>query len=159
MRAADLVTLYDYYYWATGKILEQAAKLTPEQWSGPAPIGDRSLQAILVHALSAERGWRHGWEGKGRPPSLQPTDFPTVAALADRWREEEAAMRAYLAGLSDEALTERFAGWLLWHTVVHVAHHGMQHRSEAALILTHHGYSPGDLDLVFGLAALGMLEG
>lgn len=31
MRAVDLVVLYGYYYWATKKILEQAAKLTAAQ--------------------------------------------------------------------------------------------------------------------------------
>src|SRR5436190_16415228 len=66
MRVRDLITLYDYYYWATTKILAQAEKVTPEQWSGPPPIGDRSLQEILVHMLEAERAWRNGWEGPRR---------------------------------------------------------------------------------------------
>lgn len=71
MRAAHLVVLYDYYYWATKDLEEQAAKLTTEQWAGPPVLGDRSVRAILVHTLSAERGWRSGWEGKERPARLQ----------------------------------------------------------------------------------------
>jgi uncharacterized damage-inducible protein DinB len=36
---------------------------------------------------------------------------------------------------------------VLWHCLVHVVNHGMQHRSECAVMLTNFGYSPGDLDM------------
>ena len=35
---------------------------------------------------------------------------------------------------------------LLWHILLHVAIHTVQHRAEAAQILTQIGQSPGDLD-------------
>ena len=151
MRAIDLVVLYDYYYWATKKILEQATKLTAAQWVASSALGDRSVQTILVHTLGAERGWRSGWEGKERPARLQDADFPDAAALAASWEVEERAMRAYLGSVSDDALAGPFYDVTLWHVIAHVAHHGMQHRSEAALLLTGYGYSPGDIDMVFWL--------
>lgn len=158
MRVADLTTLYDYYYWATKKILAQAEQVTPEQWSGPPPIGDRSLQATLVHTLDAERGWRHAWAGQESIVPLQAGDFPDAASLAARWREEEAVMRAYLASLSDDELQGAFYDpdapdlpLPLWQVIAHVSYHGMQHRSEAAMLLTHFGHSPGGIDMVFWL--------
>jgi uncharacterized damage-inducible protein DinB len=60
-------------------------------------------------------------------------------------------MRAYLAALSDEDAAGPFYDVILWQVIAHVAHHGMQHRSEAALLLTHFGHSPGDIDMVFWL--------
>jgi len=63
-----------------------------------------------------------------------------------RWQETEAAMRAYLGSLSDEDLQGPFYDedlpddtYVLWQVIAHVAHHGMQHRSEAAMLLTHFG--------------------
>jgi uncharacterized damage-inducible protein DinB len=153
MRVADLTTLYDYYYWATKKILAQAEQVTPEQWSGPPPVGDRSLCETLAHMLDAEAGWRHSCS---RP--IEAADFPDAASLAARWREEEAAMRAYLASLSDEDLQGMFYDadmpdlpLPLWQVIAHVSYHGMQHRSEAALLLSHFGHSPGGIDMVFWL--------
>jgi uncharacterized damage-inducible protein DinB len=68
-----------------------------------------------------------------------------------RWREEEAAMRAYLGSLSDEDAQGAFYDVILWQVIAHVSYHGMQHRSEAATLLTHFGHSPGDIDMVFWL--------
>lgn len=157
MDVADLTMLYDYYYWATKKILTQAEQVTPAQWSGPPPIGNLSLQETLVHALNAERAWRHGWAGLGRPAPLAESDTADAVALAARWREEEAAMRAYLGSLSDADAHGPFIDedspepYVLWQVIAHVSYHGMQHRSEAAMLLSHFGQSPGGIDMVFWL--------
>jgi uncharacterized damage-inducible protein DinB len=68
---------------------------------------------------------------------------------------EEAAMRDFLATLADEDVTrlvryDTDSGGprrrVLWHCLHHVVNHGTQHRSEAAVLLTDYGRSPGDLD-------------
>ena len=66
-------------------------------------------------------------------------------------------MRAFLEALTDTQLHERFTyqavngdarDSLLWHTMLHVITHGMQHRSEVAMLLSERGCSPGDIDLI-----------
>ena len=66
-------------------------------------------------------------------------------------------MRPYLEGLSEAdlnaAVTVRAPNGgeyqlIRWHMLTHAAMHGMQHRSEAALILTQLGQSPGGLDFI-----------
>ncbi len=63
-------------------------------------------------------------------------------------------MAAYLAELTDDDLAAPFAlgtrGALpLWELLVHLITHGTQHRSEAAILLTDAGHSPGDLDYFY----------
>lgn len=158
MRLEEITTIYDYNYWATKRLLAAASKLSQDQFiaSGAYPYG--GLRGTLVHILDAEFGWR--MQIQHRPKAwiaeeLEERDFPTLASLEKRWAEEEAAMRAYLAGLKDEDLTGIVSYTIpegilrervLWHCLYHVVNHGTQHRSEAAAILTGFGQSPGDVD-------------
>jgi uncharacterized damage-inducible protein DinB len=58
-------------------------------------------------------------------------------------------MDTFLAGLTDEWLASLGDGVPMWQMLAHLANHGTQHRSEAAVILTEAGRSPGDLDMIF----------
>ncbi len=154
MHARDLEVLFDYSYAATRIILGAAERLTDEQWIEQPPLDEsRSLQSILVHMLDTEQGWRENLrEGRrNASPELNRYDFPSAAALTAAWREDEQTMRAWLASLDDEIVNA--ASYIpqlrLWQCLVHVVNHGTQHRSEAAMLLTHFGASPGDLDFTF----------
>jgi uncharacterized damage-inducible protein DinB len=91
---------------------------------------------------------------------LEESEFPDLKSLRVRWKGEEAAMRAYLATLTNDDLNAtisyaRTGGArsenTLWHLLAHLVNHGTQHRSEAAVRLTALGSSPGDLDMVLFL--------
>jgi uncharacterized damage-inducible protein DinB len=158
MNKADISTLYDYNYWANERVLAAAANVSAEQFVAPAGVSHDSLRGALVHVLAAEVVWRKRCQ-VGISPSTLPAEneYPSLDALIQRWREEETAMRAYLASLSDEALyqTVRYTTTkgvpyqnILWNLLVHVVNHGTQFRAEAAVVLTRYGYSPGDLDML-----------
>jgi uncharacterized damage-inducible protein DinB len=66
---------------------------------------------------------------RGRP-------WPRVAL--DRWLDTHA----------DLGLQGWDEGIPVWQTLAHVVNHGTQHRSEAAVIVTEAGRSPGDLDMI-----------
>ncbi len=153
LHAKDIEVLFDYSYAATRIILNAAEHLTVEQWLAKPPLdGANSLQHILVHMLDCEQGWRANLRAGRRDasPELELADYPTVAALADAWRADEQVMRAWLSTLDDDIVNgAAYNALQLWQCLVHVVNHSTQHRSEAAMILTHFGHSPGDLDFTF----------
>lgn len=158
MQTIDLVLLYDYNYWATRRILDAAAKITPEQLLAPTTQSWGSLRDIFVHMLGAEWVWRvRCQEGAAPTRLLSPADFPSLDVLTARWQQEEAAMRAYVAGLTDSQVNEIQVyrttkgvehRAVRWQILAHVVNHGTQHRAEAAHVLTSCGASPGDIDLI-----------
>ena len=151
------LTLYDYDYWANERILRAADKVSDAQFVAPAAFSWGGLRGTLVHTLGAEWIWRSRWQGVSPTASLRVDDYPTVAALRARWREEETKMREFIATLTEADLARvvnysRISSGAsaepLWQLMAHVVNHGTQHRAEAAAILTGLGHSPGDIDLV-----------
>ncbi|MBE2236544.1 MAG: DinB family protein [Caldilineaceae bacterium] len=168
MNLADLMTLYNYNYWANRRILQAADGLTVEQFVAPHDLSWGSIRDVLVHTLGAEWIWRIRCQ-EGRSPSamLNPAQFPTLDALTAQWAEEESAMRGYLASLEEAALSQPLAyvstggrpfSSTLWHILVHVVNHGTQHRAEVAHILTQLDHSPGDLDMILYAREAGVVE-
>ena len=152
-----LATLYQYHDWAHARVLRQAALVTPEQYTAAAPVPHGCLRGTLVHALAAEVVWRRRWQGDSPASLLNEVDLPTFAALRDRWEQEAQALRDFVASLSEDDLNRTVhykttrdlpKENVLWHLMTHVINHGTQHRSEAAVLLTEAGHSPGDLDLI-----------
>ncbi len=158
MNRSDLVFLFDYNYWANGRVLKVAARLTPDRFTAPHGLSHGSLRGALAHVLAAEVVWRLRCQSSISPTALPAeSDFPTLDALRTRWVEEEAAMRAFLATLTDEHLAQSVEytttkgvphSNILWQLLAHVVNHGTQFRAEAAVALTAEGHSPGDLDLL-----------
>lgn len=157
MNRTDILTLYEYNYWANDRILRAAAEVSAAQLTAPFRLSHGSLRGTLVHALSAERAWRLRCQERiSTAAPLAESDFPTLASLRSYWADEERAMRGYVASLTEEALVERiqyrnFKGVplesVLWHVLAHVVNHGTQCRSEAGIALTEYGHSPGDIDM------------
>lgn len=157
MNKQDIHVLYKYNAWSNAKILDAASNITQEQFLAPVPFPHESLQGTLVHALFAEWVWCNRWEGIPPTSKLKPEDFPTVSSLRARWAAEEARLMKFVENLSDERLYTKFKytsteGYpherVLWEAMAHLVNHGTQHKTEAAVILTSFGRSPGDIDLI-----------
>jgi uncharacterized damage-inducible protein DinB len=156
MNIKDILFIYEYNYWGNKKILSASANVTHEQFTAPASFPYGGLQGTLLHILDAEWGWRMFFQNDNwSAPDLGIAEYPNLAAIEERWVQEEQEMRAFLATLRDEDLeTHRYytvssgeeRDRILWHCLLHVVNHGTQHRSEAAALLTEFGHSPGDLD-------------
>jgi uncharacterized damage-inducible protein DinB len=161
MDIGNILTLYDYNYWASERILAAAEGVTEAQFTAPAKLSHGSLHATLVHIFSAEWIWRvRSQEGISPAGLPDEADVSTLDMLRGRWRSEEGLMRSFLAGLRDEDLSRKIRYTTtrglpfeneLWQILHHVVNHGTQHRGEAAVLLTEYGRSPGDLDFILYL--------
>ena len=156
MRPDEVRTLFDYNYWARDRVLASLESLSEAEYARPNGFNYGSLRGILAHTLDAEYSWRCRFVGE-RDSLIEEDHVATPALLRARWGEEEALMRAYLVGITEDELAGEFRYLAasgterrlprLWLSLVHVVNHSTQHRSEAAEALTMIGRSPGDLDL------------
>lgn len=158
MNKNDISTFISFNFWANERILTACQQLTTDQFTRtvtPDP-GWSSLRGILVHTLDTEYGWRTAMQAHKDEGILQETDFSDVASLKTRWNIEKAIWLDFASSLDDERLNQGYGkkpqtSPKIWQTIMHVVTHGVQHRSEAAYILTGYGQSPGELDFAIFL--------
>lgn len=172
MNIDEIKLLYDYNDWADARILAACARVTPEQYVAPTPCGTGwgGLRATMVHMLDNIWQWRITLQGYYKEPladeaaydatELHEDAFPTLAALRERWMTEQRAMRAYIDTVTEDTLNGMIRYVIpgavpehaVWHILLEVIIHAMQHRSEAAALLTSYAQSPGDFDFTMFLS-------
>ena len=164
MTVRDLEDVYDYGYWANGKLFDVISQLTPEEFTRSVAGSYESIRNTMVHILSAEAGWLDRCGGPARGPSLNPVDFPTVESVTQAWNRVGANVREFLAKLKDEDLvrnvefsfgqSENYSmplGELMHHAAIHAVHH----RGQVAMLLRLLGRAPGNIDILFYYAVKG----
>jgi uncharacterized damage-inducible protein DinB len=171
MNVDEIKLLYEFNDWADARILAACAKVSPEQYAAATDIGTGrgGLRETMVHILDSMWQDRITLQGYYKDPladeaaydatELHEDAFPTFTALQERWTAEQQEMRAYLNTLTEETLngTIRYVipgvvrERIVWQFLMAALLHIMQHRSEAAVLLTAYGHSPGDLEFTLFL--------
>lgn len=148
--------MVEHLGWVNRRLLDAAGRLSEGAWIADAHVTTRSLRATLVHELDVEWSWRMALEGRpesewGTGAKLRAEDFPTVAALRERWAAESSALRDWVASLSEDDLVEptrpgpSSRALPRWMFIEHLVSHGAQQSADAATLLTAAGASPGDI--------------
>lgn len=152
LTAEDVRGLFAYDRWATRQVLGALDGVDELLWGATGVVGERGLGSILVHMLGAHQRWRTGisdeGEEEGPIPRPEQEPLPDAATMVAWWDAEFVEMDVFLGGLTDGLLAYVHNGIAVWQMLVHLMNHGTQHRSEAALLLTQAGRSPGELDLM-----------
>ena len=161
--SADTLRMHlDYSAWASGRLLETAAKLSGDELLRDFQTADKNVRDTLAHIFGADRIWLARVEGNS--PGLylteQDRDFPTLQrewpALHKRWGN-------WAAPLSDESALEVIAyrdlkgnAWQqpLWQIILHVVNHATHHRGMVSGFLRTMGHTPPPLDLIAYYRAL-----
>jgi uncharacterized damage-inducible protein DinB len=148
---ADAADLFDYVLWVRDRIFDAASGLPDRQFTTPDTVTNRDLRATLVHELDVEWSWRVRLMTGDFPEGddLDPDDYASIRDVRDHWARDEAELRAWIDGLADADLTRpppgEKSGLPLSSFVLHLVTHAVQQFSEAAVLLTRAGHSPGDI--------------
>jgi len=171
MKIEEIRLLYEFNDWADARILSACARVTPDQYAAPTTIGigHKGLRATMVHLLDSLWQSRITLQGYYKEPladqaaydatELHEPAFPALADLQARYSAEQREMWAYIDTLTEEALNGvfryvipgRVREKVVWQFLVDTVIHAATHRSEAAVLLTMYGQSPGDYDLAIFL--------
>ena len=155
MTVEDLVRLYAYNRWATGRLFAAAAAATPEQLTQPLGGSFGTLLGTLQHMLGAEWVWLERFNGRSPAAFPGAEGLTTLEAIRRRWDEVSAGLDAVISATADlnRAVPYRtFKGdrfdQPLGDLVQHVVNHGTYHRGQVAMSLRLLGIAAPSTDLV-----------
>jgi uncharacterized damage-inducible protein DinB len=164
MRREEMGELLDYLWWVRDRVLAATASLSDDDFRSAETVTTRDLRGTLAHQLENEWAWRARLS-KGSFPEgdVVPEDYPTLDDLVTRWHREEQELRTWFAQVSDAQLAARPPGddndLLLWQYLAFVVTHGIGQFSEAAVLLTRLGDSPGEIGFLAFCSDPGRLPG
>jgi uncharacterized damage-inducible protein DinB len=160
---AVIKSLFLHSYWADDRIFDRASRIDEERLFSPIRMPHQSLFGTLFHAIGAEWLWINRCQGISPANFLSEKEIADLPALREKWQEQQQITIRFLESLKASDLDRRInyqsisgepRSNILWHILVHVPTHSLQHRAEAAQILTEYGESPGDLDFDEYIAAI-----
>ena len=146
----------EYTTWASKRLLDAVAGLSPEQLTRDFQTADRSIVGTLAHIYAGDRVWL------ARVTNASPSQFISDAdrdlsvlardwpALLDRWRQWATPLtdQSILAPVSYKDLKGNPYSQPVWQIVLHVVNHGTHHRGQVSGFLRTMGQAPPPLDLM-----------
>ena len=152
--------LYDYTRWADGRIFDAVSKLAPEAWTKDLGSSLKSVRDTLTHVVSAQWIWLSRWKGTSPKAMWTAMEFPTFAALKDRWTALHAEIEAFVAAQTDATFAKDLVyqntkgetlKYPLGALVLHMVNHSTYHRGQVTTLLRQLGAQPLPTDLVLFL--------
>jgi len=156
MNLQEIKTLHAFNAWASHRIFEATAALTPDQFTKDMKSSHGSIHGTLVHMVSAEKVWLGRWQGRAEP-FLKTTDVPTHGALVELWEKTGFEIAKFLGTLTDKKLQDTFImktmkgetfEHVLWHAMQHVVDHSTYHRGQVITMLRQLGITPPSTGLI-----------
>jgi uncharacterized damage-inducible protein DinB len=140
----DILLAHDR--WATGKILAECTKLTPEQFHQRFEMGPGSLHDTTTHILAAMRFWSDLLAGREQRPRLEGTkrELPELTKLLDEITTDFASLaRAHpLESTVSRVRDGKTFTYTRGAVLTHVVTHGMHHRAQCLNMLRQLGVKP-----------------
>jgi uncharacterized damage-inducible protein DinB len=155
--SADTLRIHlDYHTWASRRLLDAVAQLTPEEQSRDFKTSDSSPLHTLAHVFAADRLWLTRMHGESPTKLLGPGDSE-LGVLTTQWPVVLDGLKQFLAPMTDQDVQARISyrdtrgnPWEqpLWQILLHVVNHGTHHRGQVSGFLRAMGHNPPSLDLI-----------
>lgn len=160
---SPLADAFAHHVWATIRLLDACAELTPDGLATTVPGTYGSIMETLRHTVGADAGYLSLLSGGQRPEiEEEGMDLP---ALRDEMERNGPAWSAFLATELDPDATvvrhrddgsESHAP--LGVRLAQALHHGTDHRSQVCTALTTLGIEPPEIDVWAHADSLGRLS-
>ena len=156
MKIEDIRTLYEYHYWAHERMMASLEPLKPEEFTRDLGSSHASLRDTVVHLMGAEWLYLSRWHGVFPDAMLDPSGFPDLASIEERWARIRRELKGYLSRVSNEHLNNLLiyrnvrgdeVRLPLFVTLSHLVHHNTYHRGQVATLLRQLGHEPAPTDL------------
>jgi uncharacterized damage-inducible protein DinB len=144
----------DYMAWATARLVEAAAQLSPEEQVRDFGAANGSIAGTLAHIFGADRIWL--CRVQGAPQTGFPTaEESTLSVLQTAFPQLHEQWKQYVATASpaDEISYSDMQGrqWKqpLWQIILHLVNHSTHHRGQVSGFIRALGHKPPTTDLAF----------
>jgi uncharacterized damage-inducible protein DinB len=146
-----------YSGWASRKLVEAAAALSPEERTRDLGVSHESLHRTLAHIYFGDSVWYTRTVDQSRPVP-NPKELPSMEALRSDWSALQVNWEKWADSLDDSGL-QRIAQYNLldgspfetpvWQIVMHVVNHATLHRGQVMAMLRQLGTKPPATDLIY----------
>jgi uncharacterized damage-inducible protein DinB len=156
LKAGQIRELYQYHFATNKKIWRQSIHhLSEDQFVQEIPGFGTSVRNVLVHMIDIDRGWFLMIQGQPWMGTSDLAGYPDRESVQAYQAHTESMMNEYLDQLGDETAAARFAfapeAMKVWHALLHVITHGVDHRSRLLAMLDQLGVETIEQDLALYL--------
>lgn len=154
--SADALRMHlAYTAWASRRLVDVAARLSPDELKRDFQTADHNVLGTLVHVFAADRIWLTRVTGASSQSFISDADY-SLAVLQNDWPALQEKWAQFGRGITDASARTDVAykdtqgnsfNRPLWQLILHVVNHGSHHRGQVSGFLRAMGQTPPPLDL------------
>lgn len=159
MIAKELLAQHlEYSLWASMKVFEAAAKLSPEELALDRQNSFGGILSTLTHIFQADRTWMERFGGQPHARLVREGEVITMETLKEHWPQELQRLIEWVRAQDDARFEEK----LYWRNIrgedkeekiykilLHVVNHGSYHRGQVITMIKQAGGEVPSTDLVY----------
>jgi uncharacterized damage-inducible protein DinB len=158
MTRDEIMTLFDYDRWATGKLLDVLEGIPEDVYRKNPGSSHGGIHGTLVHLVGACDVWLRRWQGETPTRQWKEEDFESFPVLRQQWDSYQSRISVFLNDITDERLNSPLFykdmkgnpySTALWKQMQHLVNHGSYHRGQIVTLLRILGMKAVSTDLIY----------